>query len=179
MQALRDEIDLRDQTREVENTRPSDSSEQAKVTPDGQRPSMTAELLSRKQEGITTDIRSALEDIRMLDHPDDYQQEIRLLQAVEKVMEDAARILARPDTGPDAIAAETEAIELLYQARRNNPGSGSGGGSGGAPGGGRWQRRWRSASRCSGRTRAGQRDAFGPLHTRGQSGHRSHRERSP
>lgn len=97
---------------------------------------MTAELLSRKQEGITTDIRSALEDIRMLDHPDDYQQEIRLLQAVEKVMEDAARILARPDTGPDAIAAETEAIELLYQARRNNPGSGSGGGSGGAPGGG-------------------------------------------
>ncbi len=51
-------------------------------------------------------------------------------------MHEAAEILARPDTGPDAIAAETEAIELLLQARRKSPNSGGGGGQGGMPGGG-------------------------------------------
>ena len=44
-------------------------------------------------------------------------------------------MLARPETGPEAIAAETEAIELLLQARRINP-KGGGGGGGGSPGGG-------------------------------------------
>ena len=39
-----------------------------------------------------------------------------------------------PNTGPRAIAAETEAIELLLQARRMKPGQGGGGGSN--PGGG-------------------------------------------
>ena len=43
-------------------------------------------------------------------------------------------ILARPDTGSPAIAAETEAIELLLPSRRINPGGGGGGGS--TPGGG-------------------------------------------
>src|SRR5262249_37422097 len=50
------------------------------------------------------------------------------------VMREAAQILARPDTGPEAIAAETEAIELLLQAKRINPKGGGGGGM--SPGGG-------------------------------------------
>src|SRR5690606_24105409 len=53
---------------------------------------------------------------------------------VEMVMREAASILRRPETGAPAIAAETEAIELLLQSKRINPKSGGGGGS--APGGG-------------------------------------------
>jgi hypothetical protein len=49
-------------------------------------------------------------------------------------MVDATDILARPETGPPAVAAETEAIELLLQSRRINPNGGGGGGS--SPGGG-------------------------------------------
>src|SRR4051794_39075866 len=49
-------------------------------------------------------------------------------------MDEAAGILARPETGGPAIAAETEAIELLLQSRRINPRGG--GGAGSSPGGG-------------------------------------------
>lgn len=131
MQALRDEMDLRDQTREVENARPSAGHQSSPEPP----PSVTAETLSRKQERTAGAVRSAIDDIRMLDHPEHFQQETALLTAVVRVMDEASTILARPDTGPDAIAAETEAIELLLQARRNKPGGGGSGG-GGAPGGG-------------------------------------------
>jgi len=50
-------------------------------------------------------------------------------------MRDARDLLARPDTGPEPIAAETEAIELLLQAQRVKPPKGGGGG-GSSPGGG-------------------------------------------
>src|SRR5260370_40448267 len=49
-------------------------------------------------------------------------------------MAEGTGILARPETGRPAIAAETEAIELLLQSRRFNPKGGGGGGSN--PGGG-------------------------------------------
>ena len=49
-------------------------------------------------------------------------------------MEDATDILAKPETGAPAIAAETDAIELLLRSRRINPKGGGGGGS--SPGGG-------------------------------------------
>ena len=57
-----------------------------------------------------------------------------MLQAVSMVMQDGRQILARPETGPPAIAAETEAIELLLQSKRFNPSGGGGGGT--TPGGG-------------------------------------------
>ena len=56
------------------------------------------------------------------------------MSQVSNVMEDAAGILARHDTGPPAVAAETEAIELLLQSKRINPKGGGGGGA--TPGGG-------------------------------------------
>ena len=56
------------------------------------------------------------------------------LAAVDKVMEECTGILARPDTGSPAIAAETEAIELLLKSKRINPKGGGGGGA--TPGGG-------------------------------------------
>jgi hypothetical protein len=63
-----------------------------------------------------------------------FASEVRLFRAVEQVMAEAGGILARPDTGRRAIAAETEAIELLLQSQFG--GGGGGGGGGGSPGGG-------------------------------------------
>jgi len=48
-------------------------------------------------------------------------------------MQEAHSILDKPETGATAVAAETEAIELLLQAKRMKPG---GGGGGSDPGGG-------------------------------------------
>lgn len=63
-----------------------------------------------------------------------FGKEIDLLSSVSTVMQDARLILASHSTGSDAIAAETEAIELLLQCKRINPKAGGGGGS--SPGGG-------------------------------------------
>ena len=49
-------------------------------------------------------------------------------------MEEAHAILASNETGDPAVAAETEAIELLLQSKRINPKGGGGGGAN--PGGG-------------------------------------------
>ena len=65
----------------------------------------------------------------------EFAKELQLLVAVKNVMDEAATILESPDTGAPAIAAETEAIELLMQAKRQNP-KGGGGGGGSSPGGG-------------------------------------------
>jgi hypothetical protein len=59
----------------------------------------------------------------------EFGKEIGLLRTVSQVMTEATGILARPETGRRAIAAETEIIELLLQSRRFNPGGGGGGGS--------------------------------------------------
>jgi hypothetical protein len=64
----------------------------------------------------------------------EFAPEIRLLGQVAAVMNEATGILARPETGSPAIAAETEAIELLLKSKRINPRGGGGGGS--SPGGG-------------------------------------------
>ena len=80
-------------------------------------------------------VERVTERIRELpDSEAEFGREILLLEQVSEVMSDATEILARPETGGPAIAAETEAIELLLQSRRINPRGGGGGGS--SPGGG-------------------------------------------
>ena len=64
----------------------------------------------------------------------EFAPEIALLEEVAVVMDETTGILKSPDTGPAAIAAETDAIELLLQSKRINPKGGGGGGS--TPGGG-------------------------------------------
>jgi hypothetical protein len=126
MQALRDEMKLRDQTREMENARPAlpKSEYREKTDP-----------LARKQEKIGIQTRGAFEAILMLpDGNQKFGKELQLLDAVKHVMDEAGGILDRPETGAEAIAAETEAIELLLQAKRQSPNGGGGGGSN--PGGG-------------------------------------------
>jgi hypothetical protein len=126
MQALRDEMKLRDETREMEA---------ARTALDAEKYATEARALGDKQARIAMHTASAISDIRGL--PDGlakFAREVRLLDAVVTVMDEAQGILARPETGAGAIAAETEAIELLLQAKRSNPNGGGGGGAN--PGGG-------------------------------------------
>jgi hypothetical protein len=69
---------------------------------------------------------------------DAFAREIRLFNLVEDVMREAGGILESPDTGPKAMAAETEAIELLLASKACGGGGGGGGGGAGGmtPGGG-------------------------------------------
>ncbi|WP_395717590.1 hypothetical protein [Prosthecobacter sp.] len=126
MKATRDEMKLRDETRELENSKPA--------LANGEHAKKSADLAS-KQYGIQAAVRGAFDDILKLPQGNEkFGRELKLLNAVQGVMMEAAGILDKADTGDAAIAAETEAIELLLQAKRQ--GKGGGGGGGGSPGGG-------------------------------------------
>jgi len=126
MQILEAEVNLREETRVAQ---------QAKAGLDGKEYSDRAAALSVAQEGLSERVDKLAVRIRELpDGEAEFAYEIALLGKVEQVMDEATHILARPETGPEAIGAETEAIELLLQSRRINPRGGGGGGS--SPGGG-------------------------------------------
>ncbi len=125
MQALRDEMKLRDQTRETENAKSAIELEEF---------GRDARRLGEGQGTIETHTQSAVDDILALpEGASKFPKELRLLNTVVAVMQEARGILDKPETGPTAVAAETEAIELLLQAKRMKPG---GGGGGANPGGG-------------------------------------------
>lgn len=126
LQILEAEVNLREETRVTE---------QAKSAVEKEDYIKQAGDLSNRQR----ELQERIDDVtkRILELPDgeaEFGKEIRLLNTVSGVMAEATDILARPETGRPAIAAETEAIELLLQSRRINPGGGGGGGSN--PGGG-------------------------------------------
>ena len=126
MQVLFDEMKLRDETREAEAARPAlDKKDYFK----------RATGLALKQDDIGRRTAEAVAEISKLPKAESFQKEMKLLMKVTEVMKDAYVILDKPETGPTAIAAETEAIELLLEARRQPPGGGGGGG-GSNPGGG-------------------------------------------
>lgn len=121
LQILEGEINLREETRVAEQAMKAVGA--AKHAEEGKR-------LSKVQLGYQDRIDKVIERIRALPDGDkDFAKDIALLRQVSPVMKDAARILAGPETGPPAIAAETEAIELLLKSKRINP---NGGGNGGA-----------------------------------------------
>jgi hypothetical protein len=121
MQALRDEMKLRDETREEENAKPAlDSGKYA----------ADARGLGDTQADIGNQTASAMSDIVALpDGETKFSKELGLLKQVADVMNETHGILETPDTGPNAVGAETEAIELLLQSKRsgNKPGGGGGG----------------------------------------------------
>jgi hypothetical protein len=126
MQILEGEINLREETRVAEQAKPAMAADLYV---------QQAERLSKTQYGLQDRVVQVTGRIRELpDGEQEFAPEIRLLGLVAEVMQEATSILARPDTGPQAIAAETEVIELLLQSRRFNPRGGGGGGS--MPGGG-------------------------------------------
>lgn len=126
MQGLRREMDLRDATRELD---------QAELALEYKDYLTRAYKLAEEQGGIRELTQSAIDDIVALpDGEQRFGRELGLLRQVVPVMEEAREILRTPDAGPAAVAAETEAIELLLQTKRANPNGGGGGGS--DPGGG-------------------------------------------
>jgi hypothetical protein len=130
MKILEEETNLREETRVAEQTK--------LAMADDELAAMLAQL-SGRQESLADRTVDLID--RLLEEPDGDRQfgpEIQLFEKVEEVMIEAADLLAGGDTGPKAIAAETEVIELLLQAQAagNGGGGGGGGGSGGSPGGG-------------------------------------------
>ena len=126
LKLLEGEMDLREQTRVAEQARPA-VSDTTHVE--------TAESLSETQNSFYQRMNGVIDRIGELpDAEADFAKELGLLNQVSAVMAETTEILAKPDTGPPAIAAETEIIELLLQSKRFNPNAGGGGGS--DPGGG-------------------------------------------
>jgi hypothetical protein len=126
LQILEAEVNLREETRVAE---------QAKAAQKAHEHEQEAQRLSKSQTTIEGRVTKVIERIKELpDGESDFAKEIQLLGMVESVMHEAADILGQPDTGKPAIAAETEAIELLLKSKRIRPGGGGGGGS--TPGGG-------------------------------------------
>ena len=123
---LEGEVNLRDETRVAEQAKAALAKKQYR----GQ-----ARRLSETQNTLRDRVVKVNGRIRELpDAEKEFGCEIGLLDTVAKVMHETTEILARPETGPPAIGAETEVIELLLQSRRINPGGGGGGGP--IPGGG-------------------------------------------
>ncbi len=126
LQLLEGEVKLREQTRVAEQARPAVTDTEHMVT---------ASRLSDSQHAFQGRMDTVVK--RILELPDaeaDFAKELGLLTQVSGVMSEATEILAKPDTGPPAIAAETEIIELLLKSKRFNPNASGGGGA--EPGGG-------------------------------------------
>jgi hypothetical protein len=148
MQILEDETNLREETRVAEQLRPALETAafgaRAGGLADTQRTlaSRVAALVERLADAPDGPVRfdAAIERlgaeiVPKREEAGRFAREIRLFQAVEQVMAEASSILGLPDTGRRAIAAETEAIELLLQSQFGG-GGGGGGGGGNTPGGG-------------------------------------------
>jgi hypothetical protein len=128
LQVLEAEIHLREDTRVAQ---------QAKAATPKEQYAEQAKSLSKSQDKLRDRIDKVIDRIRELPEGDvKFAPEIKLLGAVSAVMDEATGILARPETGNPAIAAETEAIELLLKARRFGGGGGGGGANPGGGGGG-------------------------------------------
>lgn len=126
MQILEAEVALREETRVAE---------QAKAAISAAEYGDRAKKLATTQDQLSERVNKLAERIRELpDGEEEFAKEIALLGQVEVVMDEATGILQRPDTGSQAIGAETEAIELLLKSKKINPKGGGGGGA--SPGGG-------------------------------------------
>jgi hypothetical protein len=126
LQVLEAEMNLREETRVTQ---------QAKAAIEAKMHEEQANKLSGSQKELQVRIEKVSQLIREIPEGEsDFAKELALLEKVTKVMHETVGILAQPETGAPAIAAETEIIELLLATKRIKPGSGGGGGS--TPGGG-------------------------------------------
>jgi hypothetical protein len=125
LQILEGEVNLREETRVAEQAK--EAMERNDYISEGIRLSETQDLLRDRVDKV-------IDRINELPEPEGFGKEINMLTKVEAVMKEAVDILVSPDTGDRAIAAETEAIELLLASKRINPKGGGGGGT--SPGGG-------------------------------------------
>ncbi|QDV24899.1 hypothetical protein [Aureliella helgolandensis] len=126
LRILESEVNLREETRVAEQARSAVENSVHRHTAFGLRD--TQEALKKRTDAVVVDILELPEGTQR------FGKEIDLLTSVSRVMADAQSILGSEETGSTAIAAETEAIELLLQCKRINPKGGGGGGT--SPGGG-------------------------------------------
>ncbi|TWT56053.1 hypothetical protein [Allorhodopirellula solitaria] len=126
LQILEAEVNLREETRVAEQAKPAmEEKDRAE----------SVDTLATTQAEVDERVVKVIARIEELpDAHKHFGKELNMLAAVDRVMAEAAGILQDGDTGAMAIAAETEAIELLLRSKRINPKGGGGGGS--SPGGG-------------------------------------------
>ncbi|TWT82955.1 hypothetical protein CA13_44180 [Planctomycetes bacterium CA13] len=131
LRILEQEVNLREQTR---------AAEQYKVVAAESAYQDEATRLSQVQQTLRGRVESVIADLEAVPEGNvAFEDEINLMLMVAQTMNEAASILASPDTAGEAIAAESEAIELLLRSKRTDPSGGtdagtdpSGGGQGDA-----------------------------------------------
>ena len=130
LKILEGEVNLREETRVAEQARPALAEDEY-----GER----AGGLSKTQGGLEQRVKDVTgRDPRIArSRGGSSAAKSACLARLPRSWTTRTQILARPETGPPAIGAETEAIELLLQSRRINPRGGGGGGSDAR----RWRRR--------------------------------------
>lgn len=128
LRVINREIKLREETREVEQARKALNNDEYYER---------SEALSDTQYDLAEETREIASEIRLLPEVNTgfIQRELAKVAGAAEVMDEAETILARPETGNEAIAAITEAIEILLSVKRE-PNTPSGGGGGNTPGGG-------------------------------------------
>ena len=111
MRIINREIQLREETRELEQAKEA-------LTADEYRERSIA--VYDTQITLTEDTREVEAQISLLPnaHEPRIQQQLAKVGSAAEVMEEVEDILAEPDTGPKAIAAITEVIEILLQTGR-------------------------------------------------------------
>lgn len=121
LRVINREIQLREETREVE---------QARKVLNADKYYERSESLSDTQYDLAEETREIANEIRLLPEANTrfIQGELAKVAKAAVVMDEAETILARPETGNEAIAAISEAIEILLAVKRepNAPGSGGG-----------------------------------------------------
>ena len=129
LRILEAEVNLREQTRVAEQGRQTMADDDYRS--EAIRLSESQDILRDRLDVVVHGIESLPNS--MVNFADD----IEVLGLASSAMVDAAKTLISPETGPVAIAAQTEAIELLLRSSKVSPegGGGSGGSAGGGNGG--------------------------------------------
>lgn len=130
MKILEREIGLRDETR---------AAEQAREGMGVEKHAERAMSLARSQNEIAEMTDETLQEIADLEEEKSlsFPNETQLLRHIARVMAEVEGMLSDADTGPQAVAAETEIIEMLLQVQRKQPPKKSSkNGSGSNPNGG-------------------------------------------
>ena len=111
MRIINREIQLREETRELEQARDALSADEYMER---------SMALYDTQVTLTEDTREVKSQISLLPdaHKHFIQRQLAKVSRAAAVMEEVEEIIAEPDTGPKAIAAITEVIEILLEAVR-------------------------------------------------------------
>ena len=111
LRIINGEIQLREETREVE---------QAKNALTAEEYNKRSKSLYETQKELASDTREVAAKIRALPNAGVglIQAQLQKVTGAAVVMDEVQEILSQPDTGPKAIAAITEVIEILLETRR-------------------------------------------------------------